>query len=45
MIVLGPQGVVPEAVLAFAAEVMARCGLEVQWGKTKLYTLSPDLPP
>ena len=45
VIVLGPQGVVTEAVLAFAAEVRARCGLEVQWGKTELYSLSPDLLP
>ena len=45
VIVLGPQGVVTVAVLAFAAEVRAHCGLEVQWGKTELYSLSPDLPP
>ena len=39
-----PKNRVVEAVKHFAGEVEDRCGLEVQWSKTELFSLSGELP-
>ena len=44
VVVYGHKDVVPHAVDDFAREIEERCGLRVQWRKTKLYSKSSALP-
>ena len=41
---VGPRGSVLPAVVAFAEEVRQRCGLSLQWGKTKYFCWEGGLP-
>ena len=41
---MGPEDVVMPAVQRFAAEILQRCGLRLQWSKSKVYNVEGRLP-
>jgi hypothetical protein len=41
---MGPEDVVLPAIQRFAAEILERCGLRLQWSKSKVYNTTGTLP-